>query len=85
MICNGRDIIRAGYEAGTKVAEIARQCESTPGSVKVIAHKMGLRHRFNLDTRVPPDKQDDWRNMTDRKKIPARRVAAYLGLAGAAL
>ncbi len=85
MISNGREIIRAGYAAGTKVAEIARQCESTPGSVKVIAHRMKLRHRFHLDARVPAEKQADWRNMVWRKRIPTREVASYLRLEGAAL
>lgn len=44
MTPNGREIIRAGYAAGRPVADIARDCQSTPGSVKVIAHNMGLKH-----------------------------------------
>ncbi|NGP19317.1 sigma-70 family RNA polymerase sigma factor [Devosia aurantiaca] len=44
MTPDGREIIRAGYAAGRPVADIARDCQSTPGSVKVIAHHMGIRH-----------------------------------------
>lgn len=39
-----REIIRNEYFAGTPVKLIAQMCGSTPGSVKVIAHKMGIRH-----------------------------------------
>lgn len=85
MICNGRDIIRAGYAAGKPVSDIARECESTPGSVKVIAHNMGLRHRRYLDTRVPSHLLADWQNLVLRKKLPAARVAAMLGLEAAGL
>jgi len=80
MISNGRDIIRAGYADGTKVADIARQCESTPGSVKVIAHKMGLRHRYFIDARVPEDKRADYRNITVRKQLPVAFAMRVLGL-----
>lgn len=41
---NGRDIIKDGYQRGLPVAEIARLADSTPGSVRVIASNMGLRH-----------------------------------------
>lgn len=45
MIPNGREIIRDGYQRGLPVAEIARLAGSTPGSVRVIASKMGLIHQ----------------------------------------
>lgn len=51
---NGREIIRDGYARGLPVAEIARLADSTPGSVKVIAHKMGIKHQKRIRVRVPP-------------------------------
>lgn len=80
MICNGREIIRAGYAAGTPVKAIAEECGSTPGSVRVVARKMGIRHRRCLVVRVPAHLHGDWQNMVRRKKIPAARVARMLGL-----
>lgn len=84
MICNGREIIRAGYAAGIKVTEIARQCGSTPGSVKVTAHNMGLRHRRNIDVRVPEHQRADWRSMVWSQRIGSRQAAVYLKLEAAA-
>ena len=80
MIKGGRDIIRAGYAAGTKVAEIARQCDSTPGSVKVIAHRMGLQHRYFVAARVPPEKQADYRLFVWRKGCSPEYASQILGL-----
>lgn len=37
-----RDAIRAGYRAGLTPSEIAKTTGSTVGSVKVLAHKMGV-------------------------------------------
>jgi hypothetical protein len=85
MIRNGREIIRAGYAAGVKVADIARQCDSTPGSVRVVAKKMGIRHRRCLSSRVPDHLRSDWVNMVRRKKLSAHRVAEMLGLEAAGL
>lgn len=85
MICNGREIIRAGYEAGTKVAEIARQCESTPGSVKVIAHKMGLVHPFAVHARVPAHQRYDYRVLISLGRYSAPEAAKILGLEAAGL
>lgn len=83
MIRNGREIIRAGYAAGTKVADIARQCESTPGSVKVTAHRMGLRHRYYVSERVPEPLQATYRYFLHNKQLPAAYAMRVLGLDGA--
>lgn len=80
MIRNGRDIIRAGYAAGTPVADIARQCDSTPGSVKVIAHKMKLRHRYHISERIPANLVADYRHLKQRKHLPMAFVYRVLGL-----
>ncbi len=45
--------IRDGYEAGLRVAYIANLIGSTPGSVKVMAHNMGLRHPHAGKGRYP--------------------------------
>jgi hypothetical protein len=39
-----RDIVREGYAIGKPVRDIAIEANSTPGSVKVLAFKMGLKH-----------------------------------------
>lgn len=80
MIRNGRDIIRSGYAAGAPVAEIARQCRSTPGSVKVIAHKMKLRHPAKAHLIVPPALMSDFRVLLDIGKYRAREAVSILGL-----
>ncbi len=54
MLPNGREIIRDGYQRGLPVAEIARLAGSTPGSVKVIAHNMGIKHQRRFIRRRPP-------------------------------
>lgn len=80
MTPNGREVIRAGYAAGAKVADIARQCESTPGSVKVIAHKMGLRHRKYLSERVPEHLRGTYHYFCRNKQFPAAFAMRVLGL-----
>lgn len=85
MISNGREIIRAGYAAGTKVAEIARQCGSTPGAVKVTAHRMGLRHRYYVSERVPEHLRETYRYFTRNKKLPTAYASRVLGLEAAGL
>lgn len=81
MIHNGREVIRAGYAAGTKVADIARQCGSTPGSVKVIASKMGLIHPQKVHRRVPVHLRYDYRVLRSLGRYPARDAATVLGVA----
>lgn len=80
MISNGRDIIRAGYAAGLPVSLIAVQCESTPGSVRVIAHNMGIRHARYVDVKIPADKRDDYRNIVQKKCLPEAYARRVLGL-----
>jgi hypothetical protein len=80
MISNGRDIIRAGYAKARPVADIARDCESTPGSVKVTAHRMGIRHGSRLSERVPADQRDDYQYFTRNKALPVAYVVRVLGL-----
>lgn len=80
MICNGREIIRAGYAASMPVSEIARQAGSTPGSVRVIAHKMGIRHGSFISERIPAEHQDDYRHLLRRKHFHAAAALRVLGL-----
>ena len=39
-----RSIVLEGYSIGKPVRQIAIEANSTPGSVKVLAHRMGLKH-----------------------------------------
>lgn len=80
MTPNGREVIRAGYAAGLPVPVIASQCDSTPGSVKVIAYNMGLRHPYKVHLRVPPHKLYDYRILRTLGKYSAPEAAAVLGL-----
>lgn len=80
MISNGRDIIRAGYAAGRPVKAIADECSSTPGSVRVIARKMGIRHRRMVHLAVPPERKYDYRVLRSLGKFSAPEAAAILGV-----
>lgn len=80
MISNGRDIIRAGYESGTPCAEIARQCDSTINSVRVIAHRMGIGHAAQCAHRVPPEKMEEYRFFKRTKKVPAAVALRLVGV-----
>lgn len=76
-----KETIKAGYKAGTPVAEIARQCRSTPGSVKVMAHRMGLCHRrWKNVASVPPEMKSDYRFFTKVKGLPGDFVLRVLGV-----
>lgn len=81
MIEGGREIIRAGYKAGRPVADIARDCDSTRGSVKVIAHKMGIRHKKYVSERVPADLVSDYLNIVKRKSLGVKFAYQVLGIA----
>lgn len=70
------DIIRHGYRIGAPTKVIAGLCGSTPGSVKVIAHRLGLRHA----SRIPDDKRTDYRFFTQRKRLPPWFVRELLGI-----
>lgn len=80
MVSNGRDIIRQGYAEGRPVSVIARDCASTPGSVRVTAYRMGVRHTVYAPLKVPADKQGDYQHLTQRKRLPAAYVRRVLGL-----
>jgi hypothetical protein len=80
MIDSGRDIIRAGYAAGKSVADIARECDSTPGSVRVIAHKMGLRHPYMVARNIPRRLLADYRTLVSLGRYAAPEAAAILGV-----
>lgn len=75
-----REIIRHGYRIGAPVKAIAELCGSTPGSVRVIAHNMGLRHA----SRIPPDKRDEYFFFRNRKRLSVAFVRELLGMEGAA-
>lgn len=80
MTSNGRDIIRAGYAAGKPLTQIATECESTPGSVKVIAHQMGLRHPYKVHMTVPGHLRYDYRVLRSLGRYAAAEAAAILGV-----
>lgn len=80
MIANGREIIRAGYAAGRPLKDIARDCESTPGSVAVTAHNMGLRQRWFVAERVPEHLISDYRHIARKKDCGAKYACRVLGL-----
>lgn len=73
---NARDIIRHGYRIGAPVKVIAELCHSTPGSVKVIAHKMGIKHA----RMIPDDKREAYFFYRKRKNLPVAFVRELLGM-----
>lgn len=76
-----RAIIEQGYQVGLPVSEIAAMIGSTPGSVRVIAHKMGIKHPGPLPRQLPPGRVDDYRFLTRQKRIPAAEAKQILGAA----
>ena len=82
MVANGREIIARGYAAATPVAQIAEEAGTTPQSVRVIAHRMGIRHGSQLSERLPPDRIDEYRFLMRRKHLPAAFIAQVMGLGG---
>lgn len=80
MTSNGYEIIRAGYAAGKSCAQIAAECGSTRGSVKVIAHQLGLRHPYKVHLNVPVEMMEDYRVLLDLGRYSAPEAAAILGV-----
>jgi len=80
MLPNGRDIIREGYRLGDPVAEIALRAGSTPGSVKVIAGKMGLAHPSGAPGRsLTGQKARDYRHLVHVKGFRAWEALRIVG------
>lgn len=72
-----RDIIKAEYAKATPLRTIAELAGITHGSVKVIAHELGLIHprgwrAINL---VPSRKQAEYRELTAKKLLAADALA----------
>jgi len=74
--------IRRAYEHGVRLSIIAEKYGCSSGSVKVIAHRMGLKHpRPDLVVRsVPIELVPEYQRLNQQKKIPSREAARMLGV-----
>lgn len=79
-----RAAIALGYANGTPIVVIAAQAGSTPGSVKVLAHRMKLTHSNPLSRGIPKEHREAWRFFTQYKRLPPAYVRKLLGLEAAA-
>jgi hypothetical protein len=80
-----RQAIVDGYAANRPIAEIAAEHGSTPGSVKVLAQRLGVSRTpreaaLARRSRIPPEHAVDYAYLTRRKGFRSAEAKAMLGI-----